>query len=225
MLVIITGTSSGLGEELYNQLYQKNINVICISRHFTEKQLASSSILIKHDFNDLNFKFLKELSKHIRGVSCRDIVFINNAGVIKPLGKIGSLSPNELTESTHVNLLAPMLIVNQIMMDKGTETRLKILNISSGAANYPLIGWGAYCSTKAGTKMFLDVLKAQCCEDDTVSIYNYDPGVMDTKMQALIREKDSEAFPRVGEFIAFKTDNKLKHVTDVAYSLVNEYVL
>ena len=62
-----------------------------------------------------------------------------------------------------------------------------IINLSSGAANRPLEGWAAYCSSKAGLQML-----TRCADLEYrtagLRILGLSPGTVATSMQTRIRE-------------------------------------
>src|SRR5690606_20395126 len=61
-----------------------------------------------------------------------------------------------------------------------------IVNISSGAAHSPLEGWSAYCASKAALAMLTRSVHLELA-DAGVFAYGFQPGVVDTGMQATIR--------------------------------------
>jgi NAD(P)-dependent dehydrogenase (short-subunit alcohol dehydrogenase family) len=67
-----------------------------------------------------------------------------------------------------------------------------VINISSGAAVGAVSGWGAYCVSKAAINMFTEMIAA---EEDDVAAIALRPGVVDTEMQATIREAGGEGMP------------------------------
>ena len=151
-----------------------------------------------------------------------EIIFINNAGIVEPIDKIGKLDEGMIYNSIYVNFLAPALFTNKIIARK--DLKITILNISSGAANKPFEGWAMYCSTKAGFKMFTEVLLAENQKNDQINVFNIDPGVMDTDMQRKIRDSNFEKFPLHNDFVKFKTDGRLAPAEKVAREIVIKYI-
>ncbi len=100
-------------------------------------------------------------------------------------GKIDHLSEK------NVNFVSGAILANALCGIKATM-RVTVVNVTSGAADRPIGGWGMYCSTKAATKMFLSVLARQEGTDYRLKVHHFDPGVMDTKMQSRIRKSDTE---------------------------------
>jgi NAD(P)-dependent dehydrogenase (short-subunit alcohol dehydrogenase family) len=67
-------------------------------------------------------------------------------------------------------------------------TNGNIILVSSLAAVDPIQGWASYCLSKAALNMLSSLLALEYPNIRTLSV---DPGVMDTNMQAQIRETGS----------------------------------
>src|SRR5699024_5076527 len=82
--------------------------------------------------------------------------------------------------------------------------------ITSGAANRPIFGWSAYCSSKASMNMYVQTVALEQNHLKTNhKIIAFSPGVMDTAMQEKIRESSTEAFIDVETFRGYKEDGQL----------------
>jgi benzil reductase ((S)-benzoin forming) len=117
-------------------------------------------------------------------------------------------------------MVAPALLCNAFLK-KYPSTQKTIVNISSGAANYPVDGWSTYCSSKAGLQMLSEVLalEAEKRNDTSLKVYSVAPGVVDTEMQQHIRQSSEHNFSRVEHFKNLKKDNQLTSSQDVAKKL------
>ena len=223
--IILTGTSRGLGRSLFHSLCQReNIRVFCVGRRFSAEEEEKAYSLIAWDLTEPDT--MPYMDHHILSSETKSLVFINNAGTIAPIGEIGQLSHQQLQDAVQINFVSPMLFCNQLVaVCRRHQKKFKIINISSGAANHPIAGWGAYCSTKAAFKMFLDVLAEQGKAGGDIEVIHVDPGVMDTGMQEQIRSSTANAFPRVAEFCAYKQDGKLRNPDEVAQEIVRKHIL
>ena len=229
--VILTGSSGGLGKAIFDILSEKEITLICIARRFLlyQQKLAEKKSryikLIEADlssseaFNDMENKLAIALDDK----ETADIIFINNAAVIEPLGKIGCLDHAAITASINVNFLFPMFITDYLFANRG-HRKLKVINITSGAANRGIVGWPIYCSTKAAARMYFDVLEKQEINSQDISVINYDPGIMDSKMQQIIRSKEQADFPMVKQFIDFKEKGKLVQPQEIANAIIEDHI-
>lgn len=208
---IITGTTHGLGKALLD-IVSKNNFVISIVRYRID-DINENVKKIICDLSDIDavkkveFFTQEELSK------IDDIIFINNAGMIEPISDIGKIDEDILQNSLNVNIVSPIFLINKLVSQ--VDKKLTVLNISSGAANYPIQSWSVYCSAKAAIKMFANVLK-----EEGIKVVNIDPGIMDTNMQSILRKSE---FPKQREFISYKKNNQLKSPESVAKKILEEY--
>ncbi len=226
--IIITGVSRGLGKAFFDILKDINCFLVCISRSFLDYQnevAESDNIeLIKFDLvnvNDLTQKLKK--SSILNKCNYNELIYINNAAVISPIGKVGNINERHIKESININFVSPVLITNYLsdLCDK-YKIKFKILNITTGAADKPFEGWSIYCSTKSAAKMFFNVIDA---EKDDVVIMNIDPGVLNTQMQKEIRNADKSLFPFVDYFKKLEKNGKLKDPEKAALSILIDHGL
>ncbi|NNE32364.1 MAG: SDR family NAD(P)-dependent oxidoreductase [Winogradskyella sp.] len=223
--VIITGINRGLGEAFFNFFISRSdYYIIAVSRKVTpsqEKLLKAQKFTIVHlDLAELrNPQEQLNLDQIIQNY--KSILFINNAATINPINSIGDFNSYDISKNIAINVTAPLIITNYLMSLLG-EKSLKIINISSGAANKAIVGWSLYCSSKASTEMFFNTLKKQEATNKNIEIYNIDPGVMDSGMQESIRNSDSGVFPRVDDFKNLKSNQQLLKPENVVNSLISK---
>ncbi len=233
-LVVLTGCSRGLGYSLYRRILDEDsVQLICVSKNIADDQSAMLSEcpnklnFIQVDFGSSDKKeFGSFLENRIQELLSNDlytqIIFINNSSVVEPIGMIGNLDSDDVRLAININFQAP-IVISQILarISKQQSANLKVLNISSGAAKHPISGWPLYCSTKSAMVMFFDVMsKMDGCE-----IVHIDPGVLDTDMQATIRDQNKDNFPDVEAFVGLDKNGRLEKPSTVANRIVNEYIL
>lgn len=221
-LFIVTGSSRGLGKELFEVILKKNHYVVGVSR----KRSKGSENVQEHyfyaDFTVNDFEITTIVEDIFLKQDITEIILINNAGVIEPISKMEQIEDfQEVENHINVNYLAPIKLVNQILKIKG-DRLLKIINISTGAAKRPIAGWALYCSSKVAISMYLKTIEL---EDNNVFLEEIDPGIMDTDMQKIIRNSNEEDFPLVQDFISYKENNKLKSPKEVANQILKEYLI
>lgn len=223
-LVIISGINRGLGQAIYNLLLMDSeYKVFVLSRSLTPEQnndLLSNKFQYHHiDFININSVMKLDFS-NISTNSFSEIIFINNAAVIEPIGQFGELNNQKIIDAVNINVISPSIILNKIL-DAFKKIDIKVINISSGAAKNPINGWGLYCASKSFTNMLCNVIALQTNTNRTINIVNFDPGVIDTSMQGLIRSKSESEFPGVSNFIELKETQKLQSPKDVALKILN----
>lgn len=225
--VVITGVSRGLGAALFDEFYAGGDRILAVGRRFTETQqgLAATEpervLLRRCDFGDpLSQPDAVELAEFVRGHSGHAVLVLN-AGVVTPIGAVGEVPPADLARSAAVNLAAPMVLTNAFLDAAAAAGRRSVLFVSSGAARRVVGGWAAYCATKAGAEMFFAALAEQ--EGRRTHVATVNPGVMDTGMQAEIREATGY-FPDLQRYRDRFADGELASPAEVAHRIVAEHL-
>ncbi|WP_022822506.1 SDR family NAD(P)-dependent oxidoreductase [Hymenobacter norwichensis] len=208
---IITGASRGLGKALAEEaLKQPDTSVLGVSRHATiTHERYQHQPLDLSDMLAVQNNLYKLFPARPDATS---LTLINNAGVLGEIGYVGEL-PNEHFEFVFdVNVVAPAMLMNTFLSAYGSQTSIPrtILNISSGAAQRPIDGWGAYGASKAA----LDALtrtaqKEQDLRSSGIRLRSLSPGVVDTAMQEHIRTADEQDFSEATRFSGLYSEGQL----------------
>lgn len=216
---IVTGASKGIGFELSRQLRAKGNKVIGVAR--TVPAGAEDFVVADLAQTEGVAELIESLiGEHREAAS--SFTLINNAGMVDPIGLIGSVCAEEMTTAIAVNLTAPMILSNAfIAMLKEFKGSKRIVNISSGAGRNAYEGWGTYCTTKAGLDHFSRVVALeQANAKYPVDIVSIAPGIIDTGMQETIRASQEEAFPLLEQFIEYKEQGLLSSAEYTAEKLI-----
>jgi len=220
--IFITGSSKGLGKALAELfLEQSNTQVIGIARTCTIQHENYT-----HHPLDLSNPEMVNSFTFPQLTDAEEILLINNAGMLNPIKKIGTFSAEEVSRNIQVNLTSPIVLSNHFIKQfQQLECKRMIINISSGAGKKPIDGWAAYCSTKSGLNMFSEVMQA---EQNLISyvykrirVIALSPGVIDTEMQAEIRESNSSDFSAVEQFKSYKQNGELQSAQQTAGKIIS----
>ena len=219
---IITGASRGLGKALAEKvLKQPDTSVLGVSRHATiTHERYQHQPLDLSDMLAVQNNLYKLFPARPDATS---ITLINNAGVLGEIGYVGEL-PNEHFEFVFdVNIVAPAMLMNTFLSAYGSQTNIPrtILNISSGAAQRPVDGWGAYSASKAA----LDALtrtaqKEQDLRNSGIRLRSLSPGVLDTSMQEHIRAAEGQQFSEALRFSSLHSEGQLIEPNVAAHKIV-----
>lgn len=230
-IALITGVSKGLGESVATFLLESQINVIGLSRTENDrlKQIAEeNNVTYNHYQCDLSEianveKALDIILERITGDHIAVIYVVNNAATLSPINPANKVHSDELQYHYNVNAITPMIILNRFLNEFSKKQTMVIgVNVTSGAAQRPIFGWSAYCSSKASIDMYT---KTVALEEENLKtghkIINFNPGVMDTSMQEQIRSTDETSFKDVEVFRSYKKNNILNDTDIVAGILVD----
>ncbi|HIV75657.1 MAG TPA: (S)-benzoin forming benzil reductase [Candidatus Pseudogracilibacillus intestinigallinarum] len=231
-IAIVTGASKGLGKSVAKFLLESNIDVFGVSRtndESLEEVAAQSGATYTFFPTDLaNIEDVKKTMEQIKekvyamdGLS--QMYVVNNAAVVEPIKKSLHILPEELMTHYHVNVVAPMILMNEFLhvsMKRGFQ--LIGVNVTSGAAESPYYGWSAYCSSKASLNMYTKTVALEQEKLGTSNkVFAFSPGKMDTEMQGVIRSTDYEHFVDVDTFKHYKQQNILSDTEAVASVLTD----
>jgi benzil reductase ((S)-benzoin forming) len=208
---IITGASKGIGKAIAEELLKDENNyVVGVSR----------TNCIKHPnyrYQPLDFSDIEAVEHNLQKVflpykDAERLVLINNAGVLGDIGYVGENMPNERFEFVFdVNVIVPAMLMNTFLQTyQQSPCEKVIVNISSGAGQYPIDGWASYCASKAALDMLSQtVQQEQNVRGSGVKVYALSPGVVDTAMQEHIREADEQQFSNIQRFRDYKEKGDL----------------
>lgn len=179
VLILITGCNRGLGKELFIK-FSESFKVVGLNR----TQTHETDILIDLADQDIDLEKISTLLQLFKKV-----VFINNASIINPIRPVSEITLTEIDESIRVNFINPAKIMQTIV---SSGNCFSIINITSGAAFTKNEALSLYSASKAAMYRFVDILEKEN-ENNTncLMVVNYDPGRMQTDMQAnLLKEKN-----------------------------------
>lgn len=213
-LFIVTGGSKGLGHALCELFRSRDYRIIEFSRSAPHEYSVPADLAEPEQSRLI----VKDAIAPIDDNQLQELIVVSNAGTLEPVGPTSSRSHSELLENINTNFVSPILILTEIVARfQAAACRKVILNISSGAALKGRAGWSLYCAAKAGMENFIRslALEQQSQPQPFIPI-NIDPGVIDTEMQALIRDSSPSEFPDVEFFIQRKEQGLLQPPDKVA---------
>lgn len=217
-IIMITGVSRGLGAALCSQLNRKDTRLIGFSRNVGSFQGEFHSCDLTKP--QLVASIMDDAFKKLPDRNPSSLVFINNAGQLGPIAFIDRLEIADIQENLTTNLLATTIALSHfIKYTKQFDIPKAFINISSGAAlpDRAKPGWSLYCAAKAGQDQ---LIRAVAAEQEHVShaarVVNINPGVMETRMQEMIRATPKESFPEVERFIEMKEKGQVESPEEVA---------
>lgn len=230
-IAIITGTSRGLGLSITRLLLQSGIHVIGMSREGNDQL---TKVATNHDVTYTHFNCdignmdalnttIKAIDQHVLNPQITDLFVINNAATVQPITQAHKMSSDDLIHHYQVNVVAPMTLINHyLQFASNRDITCYGVTVTSGAAERPIYGWSAYCSSKASINMYTQtVALEQASLKTNHKVIAFNPGVMDTDMQRDIREHDVESFQDVETFRAYKKNNQLRDPDIIGAILVN----
>ena len=224
---IVTGVSRGLGAALGRELLERGFRVVGIGRSDAAELTADAYRFVQFDLvaaAEIDAALTPHLEE-LKQQSPESVCLVNNAATVEPIGTLGRLGAGELASALTVNLTATLGLANLFCrVFDDAELPRRIINVSSGAAEYALPGAAHYSMAKAGIEMLTRALAAeqQAPSFRAVAIR---PGVIDTDMQVLARSQTPDVMPSVGFFKEYHREGRLVPPEVVAAKIVAHLVL
>ena len=208
---LITGASRGIGAGLARAFHRRGLKLaLCARSEPDEGEVPDDPERIHYERVDVTDydalrRFTTEAEERLGPIE----LWVNNAGLLEPIGRVGEVDPEAVRSHLEVNVLGVfhgMRVYLERLHEEGRTGT--IVNISSGAAHMPYEGWGAYSAGKAAVDMLTRVA-AREERAHGIRIHALAPSVVETGMQELIRSQDAHDFPMVERFRELHASGKL----------------
>jgi benzil reductase ((S)-benzoin forming) len=230
-VAVITGASRGLGAGLAAHFAWAGMHLGLCARHrptlvattrpmVRDGQVISAEPPLRAAVDVTDFDALAEFTDAVVARFGRIDLWINNAGVLDPIGPLAEVDPVAVARQINVNVVGVLhgssLFARHVRDRDGGGV---LINISSGAGTKPYAGWAAYCAAKAAVDQLTRVVAMEEAPHG-LEAYAVAPGIVDTDMQALIRDTDAADFPEVARFRQMKADGSFNSPAWVAERLL-----
>lgn len=222
--VIVTGHSRGLGLALRHELLTRGARVLGLSRHVEGRHEGRPSSALSEAALDLSD--LTALQSWLQGDALAQFlagatraILINNAGTVEPMGPPGTQGASAIAGAVSLNVMAPLMLTDAFTRLTAALDDRRVVHVSSGAGRRACPGWSVYGATKAA----LDLHAAAAALDQVpgLRIASLAPGVVDTGMQARIRDTDLAHFPMRPRFEALHREGQLVSAQATAVKFID----
>jgi len=194
---VITGASRGLGAGLAAAFAARGLRLGLCAR--SRPELSGPEVLTEAlDVRDV--AAMDAFGTRVADRFGRIDLWINNAGVLDPVGPFRDQPADAVREHMEINVLGVLHGSRTYV----THVRARgsggvLINVSSGAGRRAYFGWAAYCASKAAVDRFTECLALEEA-DAELRCYAVAPGVIETGMQERIRTCSEAEFPEVERF-------------------------
>lgn len=215
-LVVVTGASSGLGLAIARQV-PFPARVVDISRSGPPPD--SEIEHVEADLSDV--ASLVDVATAIRRMFDEEkpsrSTFVHAAGTLSPMGFAGEVEDDAYIDNILLNSSSGQFLGHvYLSATKEPDGQHDLVMISSGAATSAYPGWSAYGAGKAALNQWVRYAGAEQTLRGYVRVSSIAPGVIDTGMQAQIRQMSDTDFPRVERFRDLHEEGKLVSPDDAA---------
>jgi 3-oxoacyl-[acyl-carrier protein] reductase len=183
-LVVVTGTTSGIGRAIAVSLATAGYRVVGIARRdLSAAELEVEAPAYHHERFDLSeIGGLADLVGRIVEEHGKPFALVNNAAIGTD-GILPTMHNTEIERLMRVNVTSPIVLTKYLVRHMLTERRGRIVNISSIVARTGFRGLAAYAATKAAIEGFTRSL-AREVGPRGVTVNAVAPGFVETSMNA-----------------------------------------
>lgn len=215
---VITGASRGLGAGLARDFAERGLRLGLCARGECVLPESDGVVAARVDVTDEGA--VQDFADRVVDRFGAIDLWINNAGVLEPIDPLRDVEVADFRRHIDVNLTGVFLGTRTFVRHlRATGREGVLINVSSGAAWNAYRGWSAYCAGKAGVERLTECVAAE--EAGTgLRAYSVAPGVIDTEMQALIRDCPPERFPDVERFWELKRSDGFNSTAWVAAEML-----
>ena len=216
-LIFISGGSSGIGLAMAEQHPFEEARIIDISRRGADGFEHHRADLSDPDaWPGVADLFLREME----GFAGDRVVFVHSAGTLEPMGYAGESDAEGYARQVILNAAAPQVLgAAFVRAARETTAPCFLLNVGSGAASSVYRGWSAYCGGKAAADHWVRTVGREQAERGDCHLISVAPGVVETAMQAQIRDMTELEFPDVERFREMYRDGALRGPEEAAKDL------
>ncbi|WP_229750724.1 SDR family NAD(P)-dependent oxidoreductase [Paenibacillus nasutitermitis] len=225
-VIIMTGTSQGIGAAMAHVLLERGHRLVGISRRRNDaliQAFPTELVCMEADLADTaGLGPLMERIFQQMGTDEERVCLVNNAAVLAPLRNAEQCDSAEIARHMQINLIAPMILTSLFAKHtSGLRGEKRVLNISSGSARYLLPGMSCYCTAKAGLDTFTACVGLeQQNKEYPLQIASVWPGMNETQMQEEARRQDG-GFQNAEMFIEAKKNGRLHSPDETARKLAD----
>ena len=221
-VALVTGASRGIGAGLARVFHRRGLKLaLCARSEADAGEIPNDAERIFYRKVDVtDFEALALFARDAEARLGPIDLWVNNAGLLEPIGPVRGASPDAVRRHVEVNVLG-VFHGMRVYLDllHGAQRTGTVVNISSGAGVHPFEGWGVYCAGKAAVDM---LTRVSALEEHAhgIRLFALAPGVIATGMQELIRRQDAKDFPDVDRFRDLHSSGQLGHAESPAPAIL-----
>lgn len=215
-LVVVTGSSKGLGLAICKRLLKEKYQVVGISRSLTEEfkklQEENQENLFLEIYDFSNTTDIQQLVRKITKSYGNIYGLVNNAALGHD-GVLATMHETQIKELIAVNVEAPILLTKYVSRSMLIKLRGRVINISSIIATTGFNGLSVYGATKAALSGFTKSLSRELGKAK-ITVNTIAPGYMETAMTSGLQGDKLDSIKRRSPLGSLAT------VDDVAASVI-----
>jgi NAD(P)-dependent dehydrogenase (short-subunit alcohol dehydrogenase family) len=190
MRILITGSSSGIGNGLASVYLSRGADVYGISRRWPDNLGSFPAYYhLSADLTDYD-TVSADLPGFLDGVDELDLVVLN-AGILGEIRYAREMCLTEMKRVMEINVWANKFLLDILFSE--VDVIRQVVGMSSKASLRSTPGWGPYSMSKAGLNMLMNIYSK---EHTGTHFIAFAPGLVDSEIQEEIWNiQDAEKYP------------------------------
>ncbi|UOQ45818.1 SDR family oxidoreductase [Halobacillus salinarum] len=197
-VVIITGASSGIGEETAKELASKGAKLVLAARREERLQeltneLNSDEKRAAYKVTDVtSYEEVEELAEFAQDQFGQIDALVNNAGLM-PLSLLNKQKVNEWDKMIDVNIKGVLYGISAVLPHMRERKQGHIINLSSVAGHVVFPGSAVYSGTKFAVRAITDGLRMEEAKESNIRATIISPGAVSTELTSTITDEDMKS--------------------------------
>ncbi len=222
-VVLVTGSTRGIGKEIAAAFAQEGAKVIMVGRN-AQLAVVTSEELVKRGFEAVgmgcdvtNLKNVEEIVNKILDKYKRIDILVNNAGITKD-NLLLRMAESEWDEVININLKGVFNCTKAVIKPMLKARKGKVISITSVIGITGNVGQANYAASKAGIIGFCKSIAREIASRG-ITVNCVAPGYIQTDMTAQLSEKTRE---QILENIPLKRFGTARDVAGVCLFLASQ---
>ncbi|WP_345243658.1 SDR family oxidoreductase [Pontibacillus salipaludis] len=194
-VVILTGASSGIGEETARELSSKGAKLVLAARR--EERLQALTEEINNNGGEAVYKVtdvasseqMDELAQYAIETFGQIDALVNNAGIM-PLSLLNKQKVDEWDKMIDVNIKGVLYGINAVLPYMRERKQGHIINLSSVAGHVVFPGSAVYSGTKFAVRAITEGLRMEESPESNIRATIISPGAVSTELTSSITDQD-----------------------------------
>jgi len=191
-VVLVTGSSSGIGEALCRGFHQRGDRVIATARRPESLENLKAAGISGLVLDVTDAAAIEQVVRAVQDREGRIDILVNNAGY-GLFGPMMDLPPDAIADQFATNVFAPLQLIQAVAPLMKAQQSGLILNIGSvsGVLTTPFAG--AYCASKAALHAMSDALRMELAPFG-IQVVTVQPGAIASSFGKNARESVGQAW-------------------------------
>jgi len=205
-VVLITGATGGMGQEIAKQLSEKGCKIALFARReeilrkMCEQISNNKTECIYKKCDVKNLEDVKKAVQYTKKTFETVDVAILTAGILVPI-PIQTFNSKLIRDSMEINFMGAVYFIDELLPIMKKQKSGTIAAVSTLPDKRGVAGWGSYGASKAALSWLLESLRAESKQKYNINVITIKPGSVLTPMIEDFHRQDAINAKKAAEYI------------------------